>query len=143
MEAQDTRDTIKKDKYEMPYWFKNSKFYKKLRRYEMSDEACLDYIGSMPELMPEEIWPVEDPLTPKEVDQALRMNKLRRLYLENEKWEIVQLGNIMEPVDESAYWDFVIFLTECYELLGEEYVNYILAPLGFVQHRYVTNKRIR
>jgi hypothetical protein len=71
------------------------------------------------------------------------MNKLRRLYLENEKWEIVQLGDIMEPVDEAAYWEFVIFLAECIELLGEEYVNHILAPLGFVQHRYVTNKRIR
>jgi hypothetical protein len=71
------------------------------------------------------------------------MNKLRRLYLENEKWEIVQLGNIREPVDDEAYWEFTTFLAECYELLGEQYVNYILEPLGFVQHRYVTNKRIR
>jgi hypothetical protein len=131
------------EKYKQPYWFTNSKFYKKLRKHELSDESCFKHIGSMPELEPDELWPVDKPLTAEEVDQALRMNKLRRLYLENEKWEIVQLGNIREPVDDEAYWEFTTFLAECYELLGEQYVNYILEPLGFVQHRYVTNKRIR
>lgn len=131
------------EKYKQPYWFTHSKFYKKLRKHELSDESCFKYIGSMPELEPDELWPVDKPLTAEEVDQALRMNKLRRLYLENEKWEIVQLGNIREPVDDEAYWEFTTFLAECYELLGEQYVNYILEPLGFVQHRYVTNKRIR
>ena len=143
MEDEDTGDSVKKQEYNAPYWFLNSKFYKKLRKHELSDESCMKYIGSMPEIMPDEIWPIEEPLTEKEVDQALRLNKLRRLYLENEKWEIIQLGNIMEPIDEAAYWDFVVFLAECYELLGEEYVNYILAPLGFVQHRYFKNKIIR
>ena len=131
------------EKYKQTYWFTHSKFYKKLRKHELSDESCFKHIGSMPELEPDELWPVDKPLTAEEVDQALRMNKLRRLYLENEKWEIVQLGNIREPVDDEAYWEFTTFLAECYELLGEQYVNYILEPLGFVQHRYVTNKRIR
>ena len=142
MEAEETGDFVKKD-YVRPRWFRDSKFYKTLREHEISDESCSKHVGSVEEDDIEEMWPIDKPLTKKEVDIYLRMNKLRRLYLDCEKWEILQLDNIHEPVDEIAYWDFVLYLTKCYERLGEKYVNYILEPLGFQQHRYVGYKRIR
>jgi hypothetical protein len=129
--------------YKRPEWFRFSDFYKKLRESEVNRDLFMDNVGTIPDETPEQLWPKERPLTPKEVDDALRMNKLRRLYLEWEKWEILQLGDINTEVNDNDYWDFVMLLVECYERLGEKYVNHILAPLGFKQQYYVTNKRIR
>lgn len=134
---------VEDEKQQPPGWFRFSSFYKKLRAHETNRDLFVKNIGTMPDQTPEELWPVEKPLTPKEVDDALRMNKLRRLYLDCEKWEILQLGDINVEVDDNDYWNFIIFLVECYEKLGEEYVNCILVPLGFKQERYVVNKRIR
>jgi|694.fasta_scaffold07611_25 hypothetical protein len=133
----------KKDRTVVKRVTKNFKLYNVLKDAENSDEYCHKYVGIMKDEEPDQIWPIDKPLSKKEVDDYLRMNKLRRLYLECEKWEIVQLGDIKEEVDEIPYWDFVLFLTQCYECLGEQYVNYILEPLGFKQERYVTTKRLK
>jgi len=140
MATKDDSDFVGANK---PYWFKESKFYKNLRNAELSDEYCLQGAGDIPDKTPEELWPEEsEPLTDREVKDFLRVNKLRQLYLKNEEEEIKYLGNRKYLPDNAIYFEFVEHLTYCIELLGEQYVNCMLEPLGFKQEYYVGFKKI-
>jgi hypothetical protein len=118
-------------------------FVRKSIQHFISNENALRYVGLHPDLTPDELWPEEEPLSLDETLIALRLNRLKRMYIDNEMYEIMECSVLKRKQNEKSYWEFVELLTESMELLGQGYVNDILEPLGFSQKNYCVTKRVR
>ena len=121
----------------------NCPFVRRIMQYEIADVNALRYVGRKADLTPEELWHEDRPLTLDETLIMLNLNRLKRLYIDNEMYEIMECSELKREHNETAYWEFVLELTKCIEKLGSEYVNSILRPLGFRQENYLITKQVR
>ena len=137
MEAEEDRDIVRKATAA------TCPFVRRIMQYEIADVNALRYVGRTPDLTPEELWHEDRPLSLDETLIMLKVNRLKRLYIDNEMYEILECSVKKKPHNEEAYWEFVLELTKMIEQLGSEYVNSILRPLGFRQENYLITKQVR
>jgi len=137
MEAEENRTVVRKA------LASNCPFVRRVMQYEIADVNALRYVGKSPDLTPDELWQEDRPLTLDETLIMLKVNRLKRLYIDNEMYEIMECSVKKHPHNEEAYWEFVLELTKMIEQLGSEYVNSILRPLGFRQENYLITKQVR
>jgi hypothetical protein len=122
---------------------KSQPLYTRIRSSEVDPENLSEFTGKIPELLDEELYPETDLLSEEELKILLRINKLKRLYLEQEEQEIIQLSNPSKTFKPDLYYSFVLELTKAMEELGEQMVCNNLEPLGFQSHHYTLARRIR
>jgi len=103
----------------------------RIAKHMTSDETCFRYIGVLEDQTEEELWDVGPPLTDKEVEIAMSINKLKILYLLDEQQSILWSAEKYKEANDETTRTFVEELARLIEIYGEDFVSDNLEPLGY------------